>query len=77
MIISILSKVMKFSGTFYYLFDNIVWIADMGAIWEEIIENFINWRNVKDMFSLLKNVCESLKSVINVNIHMAKERELE
>ena len=58
------------------MFDNIVWIADMGAIRKEIIENVVNWRNVKDSFSLLKNICETLKSLIKLNMNLAKEREI-
>ena len=60
---------------FYYMFDNIVWIADMGAIRKEIVENVINWRNVKDGFSLLKNICMSVKSLLKLMINLAKERE--
>lgn len=61
---------------FYYMFDNIVWIADMGAIRKEIVENVVNWRNVKDSFSLMKNLCESIKSFIKLNMNLGKEREI-
>jgi hypothetical protein len=71
--ISWLSKLTKFCGIFYYLFDNFVWIADMGAIRKEFIHKFgIDYRNVKDMFSLLKNSCETFKSLINANISFTK-----
>lgn len=75
--VSTFSKLTKFAGIFYYLFDNFVWIADMGAIRKEIIESVINYRNVKDMFSLLKNSCETLKSLINANISFTKQRQLD
>ena len=75
-IVKILGIITKFAGMFYYMFDNIVWIADMGAIRREIIENRVNWRNVKDAFSLLKNICESLKNIIKLKTNQTKEREI-
>ena len=75
-IIQFFGLITKFAGMFYYMFDNIVWISDMGAFRKEIIKNEVNWRNVKDSFSLLKNVCETFKSLIKLKMNLAKEREI-
>ena len=72
----ILSLVTKFCGMFYYLFDNIVWIANMGAIHRDIIENVLGWRAVKDMFALIKNVCLSTKGIIKLYQSNIKVSEL-
>ena len=72
-----LQALIKFLGIFYYLLDNIVWIANMGAIKRQIIENQLGWRQVKDMFALLKNVCESLKNLIKLDMSMNKLRQIE
>jgi len=40
----------------------------MGAINPEIIENRLHWTNIKDFFSLLKNFCMSIKSIIKFQI---------
>ena len=63
-IIKFLTILQKFCGVFYYMFDNMVWISHMGAINKDIIENKLGWRQVKDLFAFLKNVCESSKSLI-------------
>jgi len=62
----ILTLITKFCGMFYYLFDNIVWIANMGAIHRDIIENKLGWRTVKDMFAYIKNICLSTKGIIKL-----------
>lgn len=51
---------------FYYLFDNLVWIANMGAIYKYLINEKMQWKDVRNGFSLIKNVCESLKSIIRL-----------
>ena len=62
----VLSVVHKTAGMFYYLAHNIVWIANMGAIYRHLIENTLGWRDIKDMFSLLSNVTETLKTFIKL-----------
>jgi len=57
---------------FYYFFDNMVWIANMGAIHKDIIENKLGWRNIKDTFSLIKNFCYSLKSLVKLKMSLRK-----
>ena len=62
-----MSIINKFCGMFYYLFDNIVWMANMGAIYKQLIENTLGWKDVRNAFSLIKNVCESLTNIIKLN----------
>lgn len=51
---------------FYYLLHNVVWLANMGAIYRHLIENTLGWRDIKDAFSLLSNVTESARTTIRV-----------
>jgi len=73
----LLTLLTKFCGMFYYLFDNIVWIANMGAIKKDLIENVLGWRAIKDTFALIKNVCLSTKGVIKLTQSLEKVSELE
>ena len=65
-IVLFLSIFQKFCGMFYYLLDNLVWIANMGAINKDMINKKLKWKTVKDFFALLKTVCESSKSIIKL-----------
>jgi hypothetical protein len=67
-----LSVITKVCGIFYYLLNNIVWIANMGALNQDIIENFLGWRYIKDIYSLIKVSCESIKSFIKLHISLDK-----
>ena len=61
-----LCVVHKTAGMFYYLLHNIVWLANMGAIYRHLIENTLGWRDIKDSFSLLSNVTESVKTMLRL-----------
>jgi hypothetical protein len=76
-LIRVLDLLRKLCGIFYYFFDNLVWFANMGAINKDIIENKLGWRAVKDMFALLKNFCESVKSFIKLQLSIEKTASLE
>ena len=60
---------------FYYLFDNLVWMANMGAIYKQLIENTLAWRDVRNAFSFIKTVCETLTGVIK--LHQSRCRVLD
>ena len=62
---------------FYYLFDNLVWMANMGAIMQQLIQDTLAWRDVRNAFSLIKTVCESLTGVIKLHQSRCKVIEIE
>lgn len=39
----------------------------MGAIYKHLIKKTLKWRDMKDLFSIIKNVCGSLRSLIKLN----------
>ena len=71
-LIKVLALLKTLFGIFYYLFDNLVWFANMGAINKDIIENQLGWRYVKDMFALFKTTCCVLKSIIKLTLSYRK-----
>lgn len=60
---------------FYYLFDNIVWVANMGALNKEIQK--MGWRQIKDTYSLIKVTSESLRNLLKLNISIRKQAKIE
>jgi hypothetical protein len=72
----ILKIIHKFCGIFYNFFDNMVWIANMGAMYKHLIKKTLKWRDVKDLFSFIKNICGSIRSLIKFNQTIEKESEL-
>mgnify|MGYP001806893600 CR=1 FL=1 len=72
----LLLKYMKVFSSFcsfnYYLFDNIVWLAQLGIFNKFIISNF-KWKKLKDIFSLWKTMVEVLISIYVVRLKKRKE----
>ena len=63
----------------YYIFSDMVWFASLGGVNDEIIYNHIgfHWRNIKDLYSLVKNFCKSIKSVIKFYLLSNKLKNIE
>ena len=70
-----LTVVHKTAGMFYYFFHNVVWVANMGVIYRHAIEDTLGWRDLKDSFSLLSNITESIKSYIKLSQIQKKVNE--
>jgi hypothetical protein len=75
----LLLKYMKVFSSFcsfnYYLFDNIVWLSQIGIFNKFIISNF-KWKKLKDIFSLWKTMVEVVISIYVVRLKLRKEHEL-
>ena len=69
--VKIISTICSF---FYYLSDNIVWLANMGYMNHAIFE--YRWKKIKDAFSLTKTVLEVLISLYTVYLRKREERAL-
>ena len=70
-----LNALHKIAAMFYYFFHNIVWIANMGAIYKHLIHNTLGWRDIKDTFSMLSNVTFCTKTYIKLTQVRAKMNE--
>lgn len=53
----------KVCGFFYYLLDNVVWIANIGMIKKFVFKN-VKWKRIKDLFTLVKNWASLIKSLL-------------
>lgn len=53
-LLSILKFLRHFFGIFYYIFDNIVWVAEAGVINKYISDPRWKWENAKNVFSLIR-----------------------
>ena len=69
--LKIISTICSF---FYYLTDNIVWLANMGYMSNKIFE--YRWKKIKDAFSLTKTVLEVVISLYTVYLKKREERML-
>ena len=69
--VKIISTICSF---FYYLSDNIVWLANMGYMNHKIFD--FRWKKIKDAFSLTKTVLEVFISLYTVYLRKREERAL-
>lgn len=75
--VQVLSIVTKVCGVFYYVLNNVVWVANMGALPKDVTESYFNWRQTKDVYSLIKTTCESIKSILKLRISLLKQNQIE
>ncbi len=62
-------------GTFYYMFDNIMWVADTGIIAQTSFLT-LKWKSLKDWIVLSKNWAEIIKSVFELYHEKQKEHKI-
>ena len=58
-----LKLVIKFSGFFYYILDNMIWVLNVGVISDQIVRRGV-MKKTKDIFSLIKNYFQVFRSII-------------
>ncbi len=72
-------KILKIFSTLcsfnYYLFDNIVWLTQIGILNKFIMPNF-KWKKLKDIFSLWKTVFEIIISSYVIILKKRKENKI-
>ena len=62
-VLKVMSTVCSF---FYYMADNIVWLAGLDYMSPKIFNS--KWKNIKNDFSLLKTILEVIISVYNISL---------
>jgi hypothetical protein len=71
-LLKILSSISSFN---YYLFDNFVWLSQIGYV-SRFMWGTIKWKKFKDLFSLSKTILEVIISNYVVFIKKRKESQI-
>ena len=70
--VAIMKHICKFAGLFYYLLDNMVWVANVGIVHERFF-NKIYYKQIKDVFNLIRKFTQFLLSMIIFSRERYKE----
>jgi len=72
----LLHLVTKFTGFFYYLLDNLIWFANVGAINDKILKLY-RYESFKDIFNLIRKLTNLCRGILNFSLERSKLADIE
>lgn len=73
-LLSFLTFLRHLFSIFYYVFDNIVWVAEAGVISKYISDPLWKWENAKNVFSLMRYFLLVVITMLKTNKIVTKEK---